>query len=261
MQPPPPEGFWKSERPPHEDRSSPSGSMSDLATVSSGERGTANPRAVTLDLEIEGLTPIRLELTKTSMPIYQIGRTGERTQMTTHTIVVSTAVPSGAIADTVAHNDEGAYLYLPTVSRLKLEDVPAGPGQMPAGLHVLAPSQVSGESSAPRTTILPPPSSPKRQVGIPLPTSATTAQPLDPINLPPTDEIMALDISENGQAGLGPPLTFNRDGTVVRQRPQTERGYEAKGQVARRQGTARDDGLGSEQSRTWGGLAAEFANS
>lgn len=226
--PPPPEGFWEPERPPYEDRSSLSGSIPDIGAVVSGEHGADKPRAATLDLEFEEPTPVRLELTKTSMPIYQIGRTGERTQMTTHTVVVITTVPLSPIAETLAHDSEGAHLH-PAVSRLNLEDIPAGSVQVPEGPHVSAPSPVSGESSAPRTTILPTPNSPKRQVGIPLPPSATNAQAPGTANLTPTDEIMALDIPGNGQAGPGRPLLFNRDGTVVRQRPQSKRGYDAKG--------------------------------
>jgi len=86
-----PEDFWEPEIPPYEDRSA---FLDPLSTPETGTRtdgADAKHMAATLTVELVRPTRVMLELTKTSMGIWQHGRGGTRTKMETHTYVAITS--------------------------------------------------------------------------------------------------------------------------------------------------------------------------
>ena len=198
-----PEGFWEPEIQPYEDRSALSDSMSSPRkgpTAKTTRNDFSGSETLTVKLVEPG--QVTLDLTKTALPIYQFGRGGSRTRMETHTFVVVTTrlrskfVPNQNIRPVRTVEDS----ELPAQQASRAED------PQPA--------------SSIRTTILAPPSSPLRSHAS-LPFGATFDQQANPsVSLTPTDEIMALDLSQPGDPSQPPrPLFFNRDGTISRHAP------------------------------------------
>jgi len=190
-----PEDFWEPEIPPYEDRSA---FLDPLSTPETGTRtdgADAKHMAATLTVELVRPTRVMLELTKTSMGIWQHGRGGTRTKMETHTYV--------AITSTVRSREERPlqqeHRFQPSSSTrdqpMQIEEANAAP--------------------LPRFTILPsqaPPPDPVTQ----LPVGATFGM-RNGSRHTPTEEVMAFDMSRSPK-GQG-PIFFNRDGTVTLQGP------------------------------------------
>ncbi|KAK4687012.1 hypothetical protein P7C73_g3098, partial [Tremellales sp. Uapishka_1] len=193
-----PEGFWEAENPPYEDRSATSDPGSSHSTGVTGVEGsTENNGLGTSSLLVELVTPgkVVLELTKTTLPIWQNGSDGDgRKRMETHSYTVITSTPSGGHSLSMAthqNNDFDPIMEEQKTSfieKLSIAETPPQP--------------------TPKTTILfhrPHQGTPLRM----LPGST------------PTDEKMALDLplESPGSFTIQPlkPLIFNRDGTVSRQ--------------------------------------------
>jgi hypothetical protein len=197
---PAPEGFWEPEVP-YEDRSTQSDhslSESGMTGVEDADARGAGPATIVIDLVEPG--SVRLELTQTSVPIFQFGRTGTRTRMESHTFVIVTTVPRSEYVPRRTAVGETSYPLDPAFAAIP-----------PTGLAPL-----------PRTTILPSPASPPKQPST-LPTAAQGAA-----QITPTDEIMALDLSASGE-GASRPLVFNRDGTISRSQGRDMSGMDPTG--------------------------------
>ncbi|GFZ50846.1 hypothetical protein JCM24511_08604 [Saitozyma sp. JCM 24511] len=211
-----PEGFWEPENP-YEDRVSLSDSASDGAATGIEGWEPHHPGPMSVTIELVDPVQVTLELTKTSMPIYQFNRTGARAKMATHTYIIITTIPRGPLT-----MKEGPVLpILPTPASLSMSEPPTEPAV------VLDPSHLS--HGALRTTILASPASPPRTVAPPLPIGATLdTQSGAAVNITPTDEIMALDMP-HGSTGQSRPIFFNRDGTVSRPRGLGNKGLDNNG--------------------------------
>lgn len=196
-----PEGFWEHEMPPYEDRSSDSDPMtlSDDATgIGAVHEDHPGPHTITVKLIRPGR--VTLELTKSSMPIYHISKSGSRTRVTTHTYTIITTIPRSALIPN-SNPDAMEATDIPDVT----EPTPIETDQFQA--EVL-------ETNL-RTTILPNPSSPMRALSKALPRAAslTTLEPPD-YDLTPIDNTM---ITNPLALQPGRSLVFNRDGTMSRQ--------------------------------------------
>lgn len=211
-----PEGFWEPENP-YEDRVSLSDSASDGAATGIEGWEPHHPGPMSVTIELVDPVQVTLELTKTSMPIYQFNRTGARAKMATHTYIIITTIPRGPLT-----MKEGPVLpILPTPASLSMSEPPTEPAV------VLDPSHLS--HGALRTTILASPASPPRTVAPPLPIGATLdTQSGAAVNITPTDGIMALDMP-HGSTGQSRPIFFNRDGTVSRPRGLGNKGLDNNG--------------------------------
>lgn len=180
-----PEGFWEPEQP-YEDRSSQS-----EHTVSDS---TSPDDALSSTLLVELVQPgkVRLEMTKTSMPVYHFTK-GGRNIRETHSFVIITTVPKSTFALPVtADLDE-----TPSVTMAELPTTPL-------------PTATILETTEPKMSLL---------TGVPNTKTIT-----------PTDEIMALDLGQAGD-DHSRPLLFSRDGTVSRPRTLHFRGRDSRGKA------------------------------
>lgn len=226
--PPPPEGFWEPEIP-YEDRTNGSEhslSESGLTGIEDADEETAGP--ATLTIEINEPVHVKLDLTQTRVPIYQFGRTGARTRMETHTFVIITTVPRSELVPNRIGSQIGESSPMASRSRNTTSTfVPSSRGEasaIPADNGLLAPQ--SFFPALPRTSYLHSPSSPVEQRSM-LPQSATGIIPRD-LQITPTDEIMALDLSASGET-TDRPLMFNKDGVVSRLKGSRTSGVDDRG--------------------------------
>ena len=200
-----PEGFWEPENPPYEDLSNTSdpasSSDSNLTGIESAS-GSSGHQTLKVDFVQPG--KVTLELTKTNLPIYQVGRGNARSKLGTHSFIVITSVPLTPLTALSAPK------VLADDSRQRRETV-SEPRQHARHLT----------PHAPKTTILDaPPDLPKRP-GLSLHPSSVSAErsTSNPEIKTPTDEITALDLSQT-PSKPHQPLLFNRDGTVSRRKGQ-----------------------------------------
>jgi hypothetical protein len=201
------------------------------------ESDIEHPGPMTLTLNLVTPAEVTLGLTKTTLPIYQFGRSGARTRMETHTFIVITTIPRTPMmvkeaVSTDTSPTSSIILDTPEIIAGRANPVHRAVEELrQSGMAVDDRPHAHDPRSAPRTTILPSPSSPPRTVAPPLPIGATVdphvAQAQNQ-NLTPTDEIMALDMCA-GEMGAGRPLFFNRDGTVSRPRGTMSNGRAANG--------------------------------
>ena len=207
---PAPEGFWEPENPPYEDRSALSDPLSASDTGTGVKSFEVGHGASTLLVKLTNPSRVTLEFTKTSMTMFQNGRRGTRTKTDTHTFVIITTTPSS-----LGNAPPGSK----TISDLKPQRYPSPDEKAQAMYSEEAQEarQSCRSSPAPRFIVLPrqaPPPHPTAQ----LPVGAISAnQGGSRMNLTPTEEVMALDLTVPGPS-TGPPrpIFFNRDGTVTR---------------------------------------------
>lgn len=212
-----PEGFWEPENP-YEDESALSDPMSASASATGIEgAGTKLLAPSTLIMDLIQPSRVTLELTKTSMPIWQNGRGGSRTKLDTHTFVIITSTPRSTIPITSAEKtntvEEAPHTETFTDSALRSE------------------KEEAYSSLLPRMTVLP-------SLGITsyanqLPIASTTGNFLGAGKIrTPTEEVMALDLSTppDGISDPARPIYFNRDGTVTRHR-QNQAGTDSRGKA------------------------------
>ena len=142
----PPEGFWEPDVP-YEDRSARSHSQSPSDTgatgIGSGEGASPGPQSLTIELRQPG--QVTLELTKTSLPIWQLSFPSTRTKMSTHSFVIVTTTPRSAfvpasITDTKDTSREDPREFYAN------HRPPSDPLET-VGRHMIA-------SAVPRTTVL-----------------------------------------------------------------------------------------------------------
>lgn len=195
-----PEGFWETEMPPYEDKSihsDPMSSSDDATGIGSVDDDHPGPHTMIIKLVRPG--KVTLEMTKSTMPIYHIPKSGGKTKVTTHTFAVITTIPRSALI-----TDSGPA---PTS------------GQPPDIPQIYEPietdqDQADALQQVPRKTILPNPSSPMRKINRDLPRAASISDLVPPDNdLTPQDVTMATVPPFQSRR----PLIFNRDGTVSRQ--------------------------------------------
>lgn len=195
-----PEGFWETEMPPYEDRSTKSDllSSSDDATgIGAVDEDHPGPHTMTVQLKKPG--KVTLEMTKSMMPIYSKSKNGTMVKIITHTFAIITTTPRSALI-----MDNTPRQEIPTIEMTEPEAVE--------------------EVRAPRKTVLPNPSSPVRAIAKTLPNA--TDLDLVPIGSDfdtPTDEKPA-HLTTPGR-----PMIFHRDGGVTRQQSAFPAGAEDNG--------------------------------
>lgn len=195
-----PEGFWETELPPYEDKSihsDPMSSSDDATGIGSVDDDHPGPQTMTIKLVRPGR--VTLEMTKSTMPIYHIPKSGAKTKVTTHTFAIITTIPRSAlITDTTLAPASGQPPDIPQIYE------PIETDQF----------QADALEQVPRKTILPNPSSPMRKINRDLPRAASLSDLIPQDNdLTPQDVTMATAPPFQSRR----PLIFNRDGTVSRQ--------------------------------------------
>jgi hypothetical protein len=201
-----PEGFWEPEMPPYEDRSTKSDLMSssdDATGIGAVDDNHPGPHTLIVQLKRPG--KVTLEMTKSTMPIYSLGKNGAPVRVTTHTFTIITTTPRSALV----LNPTPGSVEAPTVEMSEPEAVE--PEETP---------------QRPRKTVLPNPSSPVRAISKALP-AATSLETI------PADSDLATPTDERAHAASiftpGRPLIFNKDGTVSRQQSVFPAGAEDNG--------------------------------
>lgn len=217
-----PPGFWEPEVPYEEHASTSGQSASTGATGLEGVDELHQGRfSLTLDLVDPG--KVTLEMTKTSLPIYRIGRSGERTMVETDSYIIVTTVPKSGyvVKDTQPSR-------VPTPNSLT-ELSPATEKASDEIMLDVPPATNSAPSRPPqsRLTVLPSPKAAPR--GLTLPSLHGTSAPTAGNQLTPTDEIMALDLVESSDGQASRPLYFSSDGTVSRPRGPLLNGVDERG--------------------------------
>lgn len=212
----PPVGFWEPENHPYDDRSSEGiASNADSDTgLEDYHEGEGNG-SETLTVQLSGPCSVTLEMTKTSMPVWQISATGSRSQMHTHTFNIITTVPKSKVRypNQIHRGDER-------------EEQRESVQQTPTALLPVVPPR-------PKTRILGKRSSPTLGPELTLPQDPSDRIDIEPsaFDITPRDEIMALDLPpptvlrplQNSRA-----LVFNKDGTVNR-RTHVQKGLSSSG--------------------------------
>jgi hypothetical protein len=222
-----PEGFWEPEIR-YEDRTTSSDhtlSESGLTGIEDADHDTAGPATITIELVEPG--HVKLELTQTQAPIYHYGRTGARTQLQSHTFVIITSVPRSEFVSNRSGSLAGESVT-PAPLWHKNRSIPASRDEMviPDTSMFLTPQAFM--PTLPRTTILPAPSEPHAQNTM-IPQSATGNGSRD-LQITPTDEIMALDLSASGER-TDRPLLFDKDGVVSRLKGSRTAGCDERGKA------------------------------
>lgn len=207
--PPAPEGFWEPENPYEEKSSSDGSTEADTAATGIEPPGGEHPGPATVVIELDEPGKVKLEMTKTSVPIWQFIRGGGRTRLETHTFVIVTTLPRTAfVPNAQTHLEKPTPLATATHLPMNLDS----PNEPPLDDNLLGPAF---PVSRPRATVLPGPSSPLRNANH-LPAGALGDHKPASADLTPTEEIAALEMPS---AALQPdkpnrPIFFNRDGTV-----------------------------------------------
>lgn len=207
-----PEGFWEPENPPYEDKPLSDGST-DAGTALTGiePAGGEHPGPATVVIELNEPGKVKLEMTKTSVPIWQFIRGGGKARLETHTFVIVTTTPRTAFILN-AHPTIEKPTPLATATHVPIEL--DSPNESPLDDNFLGPGSAF-PAARPRATVLPGPTSPMRNTNH-LPAGATDDHKPGSKDLTPTDEIAALEMPS---AAIEPdrpnrPIFFNRDGTV-----------------------------------------------
>lgn len=203
-----PEGFWEPEVPPYEDRSATSEVLSNADSGGTGIDGVdgEHPGAATIKIQLIEPGQVTLEMTKTSLPIWQHPKGDGRTRMETHTFTIITTTPRSA------WQAKGQTRQITQgTQRLSISDEPARQEAVRVADQIAA--------FHPRTTILAAPAHSPRIAtqSIPMEITDRASDRRDT----PTEEIPALNLSQpqpfdlpKSLATKSRPLVFNRDGTI-----------------------------------------------
>ncbi|WVR09485.1 hypothetical protein IAU60_006553 [Kwoniella sp. DSM 27419] len=194
----PPPDFWEPERP-YEDRSV----KSDTGISEAGADGVdvRNPAPSTVIIELERPYKVKLELTKTVMPIWRVDKRGVRSRVGSHTFAVITTTPRSALVSNASSLVSNSASGSPSD-----EQAPALGGDLEA-------VEEAEDAAGPRATVLGQGGPSTNSLGRPVP-SASTADPHLTTRVPETETHP--DIF-SAAAGNSRPIMFNRDGTVSRQ--------------------------------------------
>lgn len=207
---PAPEGFWEPEIPPYVDKSFSEGSTeADTAATGIEPPGGEHPGPATVVVELSEPGKVKLEMTKTSMPIWQFVRGGAKIRLETHTFVVVTTLPRTPL---VLNNPAQAERPTPTPTSTHFPMNLDSPLDTPMNEDLLGAPVFT---SKPRTKLLDGPSAVSRSKNY-LPAGATEDTRPAFSDLTPTEEIAALEMPSAAMQTDRPnrPIFFNRDGTV-----------------------------------------------